>query len=78
MPFMNRTGIVFWTCMVVCALVSLITKPKPEEELKGLIWTTDSLRLPADAEQPKHWYGRPFLWWAIITVVVLAFFIVFR
>ena len=78
MPFLNRAGIVFWTCIVVCVLVSLITKPKKEEELKGLIWTPDSLRLPPDAEQPRHWYGRPVVWWAIITVVVLACYIAFR
>jgi len=77
MPFQNRTGIAFWACMVVCALVSLITKPKKAEELEGLIWTTDSLRLPADAEQPKHWYGRPVVWWAIVTVIVLSFYVAF-
>jgi SSS family solute:Na+ symporter len=26
-PFMNRTGIVFWLCVLVCVLVSLATKP---------------------------------------------------
>src|SRR6478752_4570887 len=30
LPFQNRTGIVFWTCMIVCALVSLATVPKSE------------------------------------------------
>ena len=34
MPFMNRTGVVFWTCMAVCAVVSLLTKPKPASELR--------------------------------------------
>ena len=77
MPFFNRTGIVFWSCIVLCALVSLFTTPKKEEELEGLIWTRDSLRLPKDAEQPRHWYGRPVIWWVIITVVVLAFYFAF-
>src|SRR5690606_26252326 len=45
MPFFNRTGIVFWACMVACAVVSLVTKPKPEAELAGLIWNKESLRL---------------------------------
>jgi hypothetical protein len=46
MPFFNRTGIVFWTCMIVCALVSLFTKAKSESELQGLIWNKESLSLP--------------------------------
>jgi len=77
MPFFNRTGIVFWSCIIVCVLVSLVTTPKKEEELEGLIWTPDSLRLPKDAEQPRHWYGRPVIWWAVITVIVLAFYFAF-
>ncbi len=77
MPFFNRTGIVFWTCIVVCAAVSLVTKPKKAEELEGLIWTPDSLRLPEGAEKPRHWYSRPVIWWGLITVVVIAFYIAF-
>ena len=41
MPFMNRTGVVFWSCMLLCAAVSLLTKPKPASELQGLVWTKD-------------------------------------
>ena len=48
MPFFNRTGIVFWVCMAVGVAVSLLTEPKPEAELTGLIWNADSLRLPAE------------------------------
>ena len=28
MPFMNRTGIVFWTCIAACIAVSLMTQPE--------------------------------------------------
>lgn len=75
MPFFNRTGIVFWTCMAVCAGVSLITKPKPEAELKGLIWNRASLSLlPAEREQQRG-LRNPFIWWAIVTAMVLYFYI---
>ena len=47
-PFMNRTGVAFWICILVCVLVSLLTKPRPEAELKGLIWNKESLRLPVE------------------------------
>ncbi len=34
-PFMNRTGIVFWACMLTCVLVSLVTKPKSDAGTGG-------------------------------------------
>ena len=48
MPFMNRTGIVFWICMTTAVAVSLVTKPETEERLKGLIWNKESLVLPKE------------------------------
>ncbi len=71
-PFWNRTGLVFWTCMAVCALVSLWTQPKPAAQLEGLIWTKASLRLPAD--QRGHGLRNPTLWWALVTLAVLYFY----
>lgn len=75
MPFFNRTGIVFWTCMAACAIVSLMTKPKPEAELQGLIWNKESLHLPPDQREKQRGLRSPFLWWAIITAAVLYFYI---
>ncbi|WP_158856194.1 SLC5 family protein [Lunatibacter salilacus] len=75
MPFFNRTGIVFWICLAACYLVSLFTKPKSAKELEGLIWNRDSLSLPqSEREQQKGWRN-PFIWWAIITAIVLGFYI---
>jgi SSS family solute:Na+ symporter len=75
LPFQNRTGIVFWSCILVCVIVSLMTKPKTEPELKGLIWTKDSLRLPPEERHKYRGLRRPFFWWAIITAVVLFFYV---
>jgi solute:Na+ symporter, SSS family len=71
----NRTGIVFWACMLVCAAVSLCTRPKSEEQLKGLIWNVQSLRLPPEERHKYRGLRRPVVWWAIITAVVLYFYI---
>lgn len=77
MPFFNRTGIVFWICMATCAAVSLLTKPKPETELEGLIWSKESLTLrPEEKEQQRGWRN-PVIWWAIITAMVLFFYLRF-
>lgn len=73
--YMNRAGVVFWTCMAVCALVSLMTAAKSAEELKGLIWNRASLSLlPAEKEQQRG-LRNPFIWWAIVTIMVLYFYI---
>lgn len=75
MPFFNRTGIVFWLCMALCWLVSLVTPPKPVAELEGLIWNRESLvLLPHEREMQKGWRN-PVIWWALVTVAVLYFYI---
>lgn len=75
MPFFNRTGIVFWTCMIVCALVSLFTKAKSESKLQGLIWNKQSLSLPPEQLAQQRGWRSPFLWWTIVTGLVLYFYI---
>jgi SSS family solute:Na+ symporter len=75
MPFINRTGIVFWACIGVCIVISLITTPKPEAELIGLVWNKESLSLPADQKAQQRGLRNPFIWWAIITGFVLYFYI---
>ncbi len=77
MPFFNRTGIVFWVCMAVGVVVSLLTEPKPEAELTGLIWTRDSLQLPAEQRGLYRGLRRPFLWWVLVTAAVLYFYVRF-
>ena len=75
--FANRTGIVFWVCMCICAAVSLLTTPKPDHELVGLIWSKESLQLPPDQRAASRGLCSPFLWWVIITAIVLFFYVRF-
>ena len=65
-PFMNRTGVAFWMCMIVCVVVSLLTKPRSEESLKGLIWNKESLRLPIEMRSRARGLRSPLFWWLII------------
>jgi SSS family solute:Na+ symporter len=73
--FWNRTGIVFWTCMAACVVVSLVTRPKPEAEIRSLIWNTDSLRLPPEMREKMRGLRRPVFWWAIVTAAVLFMYV---
>jgi len=75
LPFQNRTGIVFWTCIIAHIAVSLLTKPPSPESLNGLIWTKESLHLPASDRGQSRGIRNPALWWAGITLVVLYFYV---
>jgi len=75
MPFLDRTGLVFWICIAVCVIVSLATKAKPESELTGLIWNKESLQLPPEQRSLMRGLRRPVIWWALVMAMVLYFFI---
>jgi SSS family solute:Na+ symporter len=56
------------TCFLVTICVSALTKPKPDEELHGVVYGTIE-----KAEITKHlpWYARPVTW-AILIIVCLV------
>jgi SSS family solute:Na+ symporter len=59
------TAIWAWTtCFLVTALISLLTRPRPEAELRGLVYSLTE-RLRSDAEV---WWKRP----AVLGVIVLG------
>jgi len=78
MPFMNRTGIVFWVCILVGVVVSLMTKPVPESELQGLIWNKESLALPKELRAKMTGLRNPTVWWAFVTILLLFMYVRFR
>jgi solute:Na+ symporter, SSS family len=58
------------TCVMVTVLVTLVTKPRPDEELRGLVYSlTDVAR-----EEHTRWLHRPVFW----GIVVLAIFAVLQ
>jgi SSS family solute:Na+ symporter len=59
------TAIAAWvTCFVVTIIVSLLTRPRPDEELRGLVYSLT----PKPSEGNVVWYERP----TVIAVIVLA------
>ncbi|MFL5483591.1 MAG: sodium:solute symporter family protein [Gemmatimonadaceae bacterium] len=59
------TAIAAWvTCFVVTIIVSLVTRPRPDEELRGLVYSLT----PKPSEGNVVWYERP----KVIAVFVLA------
>ncbi len=59
------TAIAAWvTCFVVTIIVSLMTRPRPDDELRGLVYSLT----PKPSEGNVVWYERP----KVIAVLVLA------
>ena len=63
----------FVVCVSVTALVSLVTRPKPESELKDLVMGLTTL----PDEGPCPWYRRPLLWATVVGLVLVAVNLVF-
>jgi hypothetical protein len=59
--------------IVVTFLVSMVTKPKPEAELKNLVMGLT----PIPDDGPCPWYESPKLWLAVVSVVLVAVNIIF-
>jgi SSS family solute:Na+ symporter len=67
----SELGQTFWTaicafasCLVVSVVVSLLTRPRPEGELRGLVYSLT----PKPEEAETVWYKRP----AALAIAVLA------
>ena len=60
-------------CLAVTVAVSLVTKPKPEVELKNLVMGLT----PRPEEGPCPWWKSPKLWTAAVIVALVAVNIIF-
>ena len=68
MPFdnwLNRTFLVWITCIVVMVAVSLFTRPSEPESIKDIIWSWQRARLPESERERNRGFRNLFLWWAI-------------
>jgi SSS family solute:Na+ symporter len=65
----NIAWISFVVCFVVTALISFVTKPKPENELVGLVYSLT----PRQRDKNRIWYKNP-IWLAVIVVLITLLF----
>jgi solute:Na+ symporter, SSS family len=61
------------TCTVVTVLVTLVTKPRPEKELQGLVYSLTQV----PREEHTSWLRRPLVWGLLAMAVLVALQIVF-
>jgi solute:Na+ symporter, SSS family len=68
------TAIIAWvTCFVVTIVVSLITRPRPDGELKGLVYSLT----PKPEDDARVWYKRPMSLGLIVLGLTLVLNIIF-
>ncbi len=61
------------TCVVVTVLVTLVTKPRPDEELKGLVYSLTEVA----REEHKSFLHRPLFWGLAALAALLVLQIIF-
>src|SRR5690242_11112348 len=68
------TAITAWTtCMVVTIVISLLTRPRPDEELRGLVYALT----PRQIDTEHSFWRRPFTLGVIVLIMTLALNFVF-
>jgi SSS family solute:Na+ symporter len=68
------TAIVAWvTCVVVTIVVSLATRPRADDELRGLVYALT----PRPSERELPWFERPWVLGAAVLVLTVALNFVF-
>ena len=60
-------------CVIVTIVVSLMTKPKPEAELEGLVYGASKI----PEEHDDHWFQKPIVWAGVIAVLFVALNVIF-
>jgi SSS family solute:Na+ symporter len=71
-------GVAFGVDLIVTVVVSLVTKPKPEEELRGLVWGLKRHEAdPPPDEGDRAWYRSPGLLGAGALALVVVLNVVF-
>ena len=64
----------FTTCVVVSVIVSLATKPRPDADLKGLVYALTPK--PSDAD--LAWYQRPVVFGGAVLGATVLLNLIFR
>ncbi len=65
--------VAFTTCFLVTIVVSLLTKPRPDEEMKGLVYSLT----PIQKDSGEPWHRRPAALGAVVLVAAVALNLIF-
>jgi SSS family solute:Na+ symporter len=68
--WLNRTFIVWATCMLLVFLISMFTSPPDPQKIRGLTWSWQSARLPESEAHLNRGVRNLFLWWALFVAII--------
>ena len=66
-------SIAFLVCFIMTALISTFTQRKPDEELKGLVYSLT----PRQRDSAKVWYKNPLWLGILVLIITLVFNVIF-
>jgi SSS family solute:Na+ symporter len=69
-----RTLLVWITVMLLLVLVSLVTRPPPPDQIRGIIWSPAAARLPATERERNRGLRNLVLWWCIYVGIVATMY----
>jgi SSS family solute:Na+ symporter len=72
--FLNRTFLVWITCLILMIVVSLFTVPPPSEVVDKIVWSKSFLRLPLSERARNSGLRSPLLWWSALVCLALALY----
>jgi len=72
--FTHHTFVVFIFSIIVLITVSLLSKPKPAEELKGVIWTTSAFSLPKHEAALHRGFSNLTFWWVMMVSLIVVLY----
>jgi hypothetical protein len=73
--WLNRTFLVWSTCMALMVIVSCLTAPPDPKRIAGIIWTPRAARLPADERSRNRGARNLFLWWALMAGLISSMYL---
>ena len=73
--FMHHTFAVFVLSVVLLVVVSLLTPPRPKEELQGVIWNKSALGILEHEKAHSRGFRSLTFWWALMCGVIVSLYV---
>ena len=72
--FMHHSFVVFVFSCLVLIILSLFTKPKSDEELRGVIWSRKALGFLPEEKKLNRGIRNLTLWWGLMVLLLLSLY----
>lgn len=72
--WLNRTFLVWATCVVLMAVVSLLTRAPDPAAIKDIIWSVECARLPKAERDRNRGIRSLFLWWVVFIGIMAVLY----